>query len=202
MSWPPPFLVFSIAPRAITICHVWTRKGRERSWNVRLAVSHTQVFPITVFSFLLPLRAGLKRRHGIFLRDNVQGITKPVRSFAFISLPLLDSANHRRRQFAAGNSPQAIRRLARRAGVKLPPSKKASKKTRKQAARDIRKGSSARKAKTSVKRSRATSRALKREGRSAASKKALSRQARSAAAKRSAASRSRAAKKAAKTRKK
>ena len=92
---------------------------------------------------------------------------------------------------------------ARRAGVNLKPPKKgkASKKTRKQAARDLRKGKKAGK-KKSAKRSRATSRALKREGRSAASKRALSRQARSAAKKRSAASRSRAAKKAAATRKK
>jgi hypothetical protein len=91
---------------------------------------------------------------------------------------------------------------ARRAGVKLPAKKGTSKKTQKQAARDIRKGESASKTKKSTKRSRATSRALKREGRSAASKEALSRQARSAATKRSPASRSRSAKKAARTRKK
>jgi hypothetical protein len=91
---------------------------------------------------------------------------------------------------------------ARRAGVKLPPSRGSSEETREQAARDLRKGKKGGKGKTSAKRSRATSRALKREGHSAASKKALSRQARSAAAKRSAASRSRAAKKAAATRKK
>jgi hypothetical protein len=90
---------------------------------------------------------------------------------------------------------------ARRAGVKLQPPKKASKKIRKQAARDTRKGKTPGK-KKSTKRSRATLRALKREGHSAASRKALSRQARSAAAKRSAASRSRSAKKAAATRKK
>lgn len=90
---------------------------------------------------------------------------------------------------------------ARRAGVKLPAKKGASKKTREQAARDIRKAKTAGK-KKSTKRSRATLGALKREGHSAASRKALSRQARSAAAKRSAASRSRSAKKAAATRKK
>ena len=89
----------------------------------------------------------------------------------------------------------------RRAGVKLKPPKKGSKKTKKQAARDLRTGKTAGK-KKSAKRSRATSNALKREGRSAASKRALSRQAHSAAKKRSAASRSRAAKKAAATRKK
>ena len=91
---------------------------------------------------------------------------------------------------------------ARRAGVKLPPPKKASKETKEQAARDTRKGKSSGRAKKSAKRSRATLAALKREGHSAASKKALSRQATRAAAKRSAASRSRSAKKAAATRKK
>jgi len=90
---------------------------------------------------------------------------------------------------------------ARRAGVKLPAPKKGSKKTRTQAARDLKKGKK-KGTKKSTKRSRATRAALKREGRSAASKRALSRQARSAAKKRSAASRSRAAKKAARTRKK
>src|SRR5262247_3419930 len=66
---------------------------------------------------------------------------------------------------------------ARRAGVKLRPPKKgkASEETRKQAARDYRKGTSSRRSKTSTKRSRATSRALKREGGKAASHKALSR---------------------------
>jgi hypothetical protein len=93
---------------------------------------------------------------------------------------------------------------ARRAGVKLPPPEKgeASKQTREQAKRDLKKGKKATKKKPSTKRSRATLRALKREGRSAASKTALSRQAHKAAAKRTAASRSRAAKKAAATRKK
>ena len=91
---------------------------------------------------------------------------------------------------------------ARRAGVKLPAKKRTSKKTQKQAARDIRRGQSGGRTKKSAKRSRAISRALKREGRSAASKASLSRQARSAAAKRSAAARSRSAKKAARTRKK
>ena len=91
---------------------------------------------------------------------------------------------------------------ARRAGVKLPPPKKASKETKEQAARDTRKGKRSGTAKKSAKRSRATLAALKREGHSAASKKALSRQATRAAAKRSAASRSRSAKKAAATRKK
>ena len=92
---------------------------------------------------------------------------------------------------------------ARRAGVKLPAPKKgkASKRTRKQAARDLKKGKSPGK-KKSAKRSRAMLKKLKREGHSAASKTALSRHARGVARKRSAASRSRSARKAAKTRKK
>jgi Family of unknown function (DUF6496) len=90
---------------------------------------------------------------------------------------------------------------ARRAGVELPPPKNASKGTKEQAKRDLRKAKSGRKGAKSSKRSRATRKALKKEGHSAASKKALSRQARSAAKRRSAASRSRSAKKAAATRK-
>ena len=91
---------------------------------------------------------------------------------------------------------------ARRAGVKLKPPKKgtASAETRKQAARDARKGKHPRR-KTSAKRSRATSRALRREGHGAASKASLSSHARRVAARRSKASRSRSAKKAAATRK-
>jgi len=88
---------------------------------------------------------------------------------------------------------------ARRAGVKLPPPKKGSARTKKQAARDSRKAGSRRK--PSRTRSRAVRKALKRESRRAASHRALSRQARSAARQRSTASRSRAAKKAARTRK-
>ena len=93
---------------------------------------------------------------------------------------------------------------ARRAGVKLPPPEKgeASKETREQAKRDLKKGAKAAKKRPSAKRSSASLRKLKREGHSAASKTALSRHARSVAAKRSAASRSRSAKKAAATRKK
>ena len=89
---------------------------------------------------------------------------------------------------------------ARRAGVKLPATEGASKETKKQAARDIKKGQS--KTKKSAKRSRAALKTLKGEGRKAASKEALSRQAHAAAKKRSKASRSRSAKKAARTRKK
>ena len=92
---------------------------------------------------------------------------------------------------------------ARRAGVPLPPPKKgtASRRTRRQAKRDVSKGRRGN-SKPNPRRSRAVRGALKKEGRSAASHRALSRQAHSAARKRSATSRSRAAKKAAQTRKK
>lgn len=71
---------------------------------------------------------------------------------------------------------------ARRAGVELPPSKTASKETREQAKRDLRKAG--KKTTKSAKRSRATLKALKKEPRNVVSKKALSKQARSAAKKR------------------
>lgn len=72
---------------------------------------------------------------------------------------------------------------ARRAGVKLgaPKEGRVPERTRKQAARDTRKGKMGGAKKVSAVRSRATSNALKREGRSAASRSSLSRQARSAA---------------------
>ena len=73
---------------------------------------------------------------------------------------------------------------ARRAGVELPPSKTASKETKEQAKRDLRKAKRGGRKRTSTKRSRATLQALKKEGHSAASKTALSRQARSAAKRR------------------
>src|SRR5205823_2269321 len=71
---------------------------------------------------------------------------------------------------------------ARRAGVKLPPPTKgtASRRTRKQAKRDVAKGRGRTKPAARA-RSRATKRALKREPRRAASHRALSRQAHSAA---------------------
>jgi hypothetical protein len=72
---------------------------------------------------------------------------------------------------------------ARRAGVDLAPPKagRTSERTRKQAERDLKKGQTGAKKKTSAKRSRATTTALKREGSAAASHQALSRQAKRAA---------------------
>jgi hypothetical protein len=88
---------------------------------------------------------------------------------------------------------------ARRAGVALAPPKNARARTRKQAARDNRKGQH-RTAKPSARRSRAVSRALKRERHSAVSRRALARHAKQAARTRSRASRKQAAKRAARTR--
>jgi hypothetical protein len=65
---------------------------------------------------------------------------------------------------------------ARRSGVKLRPPTQGRAETRRQAARDYRKGQ--RGTTASSRRSRATLRALKREGRGAASRKALARHAR------------------------
>jgi hypothetical protein len=89
---------------------------------------------------------------------------------------------------------------ARRAGVELPPPKRGKARTKRQAKRDLAKGRTGHRKKTSRTRSRATKGALKRESRRSASKKALSRHAKRAAARRSARSRSAAAKKAARTR--
>ena len=90
---------------------------------------------------------------------------------------------------------------ARRAGVKLPPPKRGTQRTKRQVRRDLTKGRTARRRKPSAKRSRATERALKRESHRSASRRALSIHAKRVAKRRSASSRSAAAKKAARTRK-
>jgi hypothetical protein len=89
---------------------------------------------------------------------------------------------------------------ARRAGVKLDAPKKGttSRRTRRQAQRDLAKGK--RGSRPSARRSQASARRLKREGRSAASPRALAKQARRSARRRTAADRSAAARKAARTR--
>ncbi len=87
---------------------------------------------------------------------------------------------------------------ARRAGVKLRPPMRGSRKVKRQAKRELKRGRS--KKHPSPKRSRAAERRLKKEPRRAASHRALSRQAHRAAHRRSAGSRVRSAKKAARTR--
>ena len=87
---------------------------------------------------------------------------------------------------------------ARRAGVKVPTPKKASRALKKKIKQDEARAKS--KKPVSRKRSRARIKALKQEPTNTVSKKALSKQAKSAAKKRTAADRSRSAKKAARTR--
>src|SRR5262252_1337125 len=87
---------------------------------------------------------------------------------------------------------------ARRAGVKLPPPKRGSRKIKQQARRELKRGRARKR--PSRRRARAVRGALRRESRRSASRRALSRQAHRAASRRSAASRSRAAKNAARTR--
>lgn len=148
----------------------------------------------------MPERETLKRA----AKDKAEGKSPSTQAGEFVR----EEIEHvREGKHGARSAKQAIAiglSKARRAGVELPPPEKgkASKETREQAKRDLKKGRKAAKKKPSAKRSRSTLKALKREGRSAASKTALSRQAHKAAAKRSAASRSRSAKKAAATRKK
>ena len=89
---------------------------------------------------------------------------------------------------------------ARRAGIKLPPPKRGTDRTKRQAKRDLTKGRAGGRTKPSRKRSRATKRALKHESRRSASRQALSKHAKRVARQRSARSRSAAAKKAARTR--
>jgi hypothetical protein len=91
---------------------------------------------------------------------------------------------------------------ARRAGIPLKPPRpgRASKSTRKSAARDYRRGRTSPRRKPSARRSRATEAALKREPRRTASHSALSRHTHSAARRRSPASRSRAGRRAASNR--
>jgi hypothetical protein len=88
---------------------------------------------------------------------------------------------------------------ARRAGVKVPASKQASKATRQKADADNKAGAKGAKKTVSRTRSKATTAALKKEGHSAASHEALSKQAKSAASQRTVAERSAAARKAART---
>jgi uncharacterized protein DUF6496 len=121
---------------------------------------------------------------GEFVREEIEHVRKGVHG-----------ARSTKQAIAIGLS------KARRAGVDLKPPRKGttSAATRRQAARDSRRGRT-RAHRPSTKRSNATFRALRREGHSAGSTEALSRQARSAAARRSRASRSQAAKRAAATR--
>jgi hypothetical protein len=141
----------------------------------------------------MPEAATLKRAR----RDKREGKAPSTQAGEFVH----EEIEHvREGKHGARSTKQAIAiglSKARRAGVKVPAKKTASKSTRRKAAQDIEAGTHHKA--PSKTRSRAISKALKREGHGAASKKALSTQARKAATKRTAADRSAAAKKAART---
>jgi hypothetical protein len=120
-------------------------------------------------------------------RDKRQGKSASTQAGEFVR----EEMEHiRQGKHGARSTKQAIAiglSKARRTGVDLKPPKKgkANDRTRKQAARDLKKGKTGEgRKKPSAKRSRAVRGALKREGRSAASKKSLSKQAKTAARKR------------------
>ena len=136
-------------------------------------------------------------------RDRAQGKSPSTQAGEFVH----EEMDHiREGKHGARSTKQAIAiglSKARRAGVKLPAPRKGrtSESTRRQAARDRRKGARGGTRRASPNRSRGVRRALKREGRSAASPTALKRQAKASARRRPASERSAAARKAARTRK-
>jgi Family of unknown function (DUF6496) len=146
----------------------------------------------------MPEKRTLKRAR----RDARQGKAPSTQAGEFVR----EEIHHvREGKHGARSTKQAIAiglSKARRAGVKLGPPKRgtASARTRKQAARDNRKGRKRHAAKPAARRSRGVRRALKREPRRAASKTALARQAKQAARRRTRRDRSAAAKRAARTR--
>jgi hypothetical protein len=131
-------------------------------------------------------------------RDRRQGKSASTQAGEYVR----EEIEHvRQGQHGARSTKQAIAiglSKARRAGIKAPVKKTASKAARKHAEAD--EAASRKHTKSSAKRSKATSAALKREGHGAASRSSLSEHAKNSAATRSAASRSTAAKKAAVTR--
>src|SRR5262245_6317686 len=145
----------------------------------------------------MPERQTIKRAR----RDKRQGKSPSTQAGEFVR----EEIHHvREGKHGARSAKQAIAiglSKARRAGVKLAAPRKGtvSARTRKQAARDLRKGRR-HAARPSARRSRGVERALRREPHRTASKKALARQARQAARKRTRRERSRSAKRAARTR--
>jgi Family of unknown function (DUF6496) len=132
--------------------------------------------------------------------DKEQGKSPSTQAGEFVR----EEMHHIREGKHGARSPQQAIAIglskARRAGVELPaPKNGVSDKTRKQAARDSRKGKSSPGRKPSRVRSRATMGALKRESKSAASRENLSKHARSAAQHRSPGSRHQSAIKAVRT---
>lgn len=146
----------------------------------------------------MPEKETIERAH----EDEREGKSPSTQAGEFVR----EEMHHiREGKHGASSTKQAIAiglSKARRAGVKLGAPKKGrtSAKTRAQATRDLRRGKSGSRKKTSAKRSRATSNALMRKGHSAASRQALSKQARSSARARGSSARHQAAMKAARTR--
>jgi hypothetical protein len=123
----------------------------------------------------MPEKETLERAH----RDKVQGKSASTQAGEFVR----EEMHHiREGKHGARSTKQAIAiglSKARRAGVRLPPPKRGSRKIKRQAKHDLRAGRLGQR--PSLKRSRTRLSALRRESRSAASHRALSRQARSAA---------------------
>jgi len=126
----------------------------------------------------MPERETIRRAR----RDKRQGKAPTTQAGEFVR----EEIHHiREGKHGAASTKQAIAiglSKARRAGVKLAPPRTGSARTRRQAARDLRKSRS--RSRRSTKRARAVRRALKGEPRRAASKRALSRQAHQAARRR------------------
>ena len=143
----------------------------------------------------MPEKATIERAR----RDARQGKARSTQAGEFVR----EEIHHvREGKHGARSTKQAIAiglSKARRAGVTLPAPKNARARTRKQAARDNRKGQH-RTAKPSSRRARGARRALKRERRSVVSRQALATHAKQAARSRSRTSRKQAAKRAARTR--
>ena len=146
----------------------------------------------------MPEKETLKRA----LEDKREGKSPSTQAGEFVR----EEIHHiREGKHGARSTKQAIAiglSKARRSGVELgvPEKGTTSERTRKQAARELRKGSRPRSKPASENRSRAMRRRLGREGRAAGSKRALARQAQSSARRRGAKARSAAARKAARTR--
>ena len=142
---------------------------------------------------VMPERRTVRRAR----RDAARGKSPSTQAGEFVR----EEMDHiREGKHGARSSKQAIAiglSKARRAGVRLPPGKRTSARTRAKARRDLAKGR--RRRAVSRTRSRAVRGELRRERTRAASRKSLARQARSTARRRGAAARSASARKAART---
>src|SRR5947209_7787711 len=147
------------------------------------ALAGIQISPLRRNSLVMPEDDVTERAR----EDEREGLSPSTQAGEFVR----EEMEHIREGKHGARSPQQAIAIglskARRAGVKLPPPKRAKKRTKRQARRDLAKGG--RRKQPSRTRSRAVRGALKREGRRSASRKALSRHAKRAAHARSARSR-------------